>query len=63
MSFSRKHYCAVAAIIASDRTAMNTSYDYRAALESVAHRMADHYQADNPKFNRARFLAACKVTS
>ena len=31
------------------------------ACERIANNLADHFQADNPNFDRARFLEACKV--
>ena len=33
------------------------------ATRAVAKGLADIFQADNPRFNRASFLAACKVKS
>jgi hypothetical protein len=54
MSLSRKHYCAVAAIIAK----VGGDNSQRYAIE-----LADYFTADNPNFDRAQFLAACKVTA
>jgi hypothetical protein len=33
------------------------------ALDDVARRFADQYAMDSPRFDRARFLAACGVPS
>jgi hypothetical protein len=67
MPLSRKHYCAVAAIIA-ERTyhnAQDPTYaeGWHAATSSVAHELAHMFASDNPQFDRAKFLAACKVQS
>jgi hypothetical protein len=68
MSLSRKHYCAVAAIIAdkvamfpNDAGASHVQIVARAALAHVAQDLTDYFASDNPAFDRARFLAACKV--
>lgn len=50
-----RHFATVAAIIA-------TMPD-RPSAEVAAHHFAAELPATNPKFNRARFLAACNVES
>jgi|GEM_PF-2163459 len=69
---TRKHYEAIAAILASvldrEQDEFNphahgvnfTTYWY---VQDVAHRLADYFEQDNPKFQRARFLAACGIES
>jgi hypothetical protein len=67
---TRKDYAAIAAII-RPYTAISPppdpDDDYAAvangatsqAARIIAHRLADHCAQDNPRFDRARFLAAC----
>lgn len=65
---TRKDYIALANAISVARLQATTLQKDReiSAVESacmhVAHRMADHFAADNPRFDRARFLQACGVT-
>lgn len=55
--FARRHYQAIADVIkASDRDLFSQS-----EVLGMALRLADMLQADNPRFDRARFLAACGV--
>jgi hypothetical protein len=69
MSLSRKHYCAVAAIIANEceRAPKQATEIFArgriAGASNVAADIADYFASDNPQFDRARFLAACKVQS
>ena len=62
---TKKHYEAIAAIIAS--TYNNAKLYPTAAekhceiLEITASRLADDFQTDNKNFDRARFLAACGI--
>jgi hypothetical protein len=67
MSLSRKHYCAVAAIIADAEDSIKGEDDISRgrwlANEHMAAQLADYFASDNPQFDRARFLAACKVAS
>lgn len=54
---SRKDYVAIASAIRSvaDSTALHLSD----ALVLTAERIADKLQADNPRFDRVKFLTAC----
>jgi len=70
MSMSKKDYAAIAAAI--HRTGMALSIGRKAkaetlgnerALRLVALDLAATLAADNPAFDKARFLAACGVTS
>lgn len=69
---TRKDYIATAEIIAQfvrdlDRDALTTTTDRglailsgeRVATQTLAHRLADMFAADNARFDRARFLKAC----
>jgi hypothetical protein len=33
----------------------------RAALQTIAHRLAEKLQQDNPRFDRKRFIDACQL--
>jgi len=58
---SRKHYVAVAAML---RVHISVSGDQEAAgMREVARSLATLFADDNPRFDRARFLAACGVQS
>ena len=72
MALSRKHYEAIAAILASnnfgtDPETMALGFDNGYAtgraemLESIANDLADYVATDNPNFNRERFLKAAGV--
>lgn len=55
--FARRHYQAIADVIAaSDRDLFSQS-----EVLGMALRLADMLQADNPRFDRAKFLSACGV--
>lgn len=63
MAMSRKHYVAIAREFAQVKNAdwgdvVPTAEDMR---EACAARVADVMAKDNPNFDRARFLYACKV--
>lgn len=55
---SRKHYIAVAAIIEFGLGAADTD-DGLDVVTAMAHRFASMFNADSPRFDRGRFLAAC----
>jgi hypothetical protein len=71
MSLSRKHYCAVAAILKAAHTEATIELEagspFRAGFIGATHRLTNElacfFGDDNPNFDRARFLAACKVQS
>ena len=69
MALSRKHYEAIAAILASnnfgtDPENMALGFDNGHAtgraemLESIANDLADYFAAESPNFDRERFLKA-----
>ena len=65
---TRKDYVAIAACIKGTRGfvgAFELPIDRAArnAVDLCAKELADHMAADNPRFDRARFLKACGVQS
>ena len=63
---TRKDYIAIAAALKAARVTNGTNNPNRAlylnGIANAANRIADAMQADNARFDRARFLAACEVT-
>jgi hypothetical protein len=66
MALSKKHYEQFAQIIAAEVADIPSHMRHveeqvsaQIALKRVASRMAVHFKVDNPRFDRARFLAAC----
>jgi uncharacterized membrane protein YjgN (DUF898 family) len=53
---TRKDYNLIAEVIANSQGLTRVGI-----INTVAERMADALQADNPRFDRARFLTACGV--
>ena len=68
MALSRKHYEAVAGILADnwedvppgaeDDEAIAWDVGNNAAVEEIARRLAEYFATENPNFNRERFLKA-----
>lgn len=66
---TKKDYIAIAAVIAEQRMLgpLRTDEDracnrsVQAVLDLTARSLADCMQRDNPRFDRATFLAACNV--
>lgn len=61
MSTSRKDYVAIAAAIKTQRS--HHDYFLERALDALSDVLANHFAADNPAFDRARFLKAAGVQS
>lgn len=58
---TRKDYVAIAKVIAETRAAYGQdSPAVENALVFLTYRMAQHMAADNARFNRDTFLAACE---
>lgn len=60
----KKHYQAIAAIIAEEWNRKREHVDYygaQTALRHAAGKLAAYFATENPRFDRARFLAACGV--
>ena len=56
---SRKNYQALAAAILESKTESSTALGSFTVLQRTAGRIADVLAADNPRFDRSRFLTAC----
>jgi len=69
---TRKDYVAIAQCLRMARPVMNSVYygtmsaetsdQIHATVSDVAQHLCAHMERDNPRFDRARFLAACGVT-
>jgi hypothetical protein len=57
MAMSRKHYTAVADILAAELSIETHSASQR-AVSNVARSLADVFASDNPNFDRSRFYTA-----
>lgn len=59
---TKKHFEAVASAI---RAEYEDTYGEPAeeAIRSIARKLADVFASENPRFDRARFLAACGITA
>ena len=62
---TRKHFEAIARIISLragfDLSTVEYDAGYNMAVSRVASDIADYFETENPRFNRARFLKACGV--
>ena len=58
MNFQRRHYLAVAALLAEF---LHADLFSAPLTEDMAGRFADAFMRDNPRFHRARFLTACGI--
>jgi len=58
---TRKDYIMIAEIIAFNQEQFVEGEDGHTLLKILANQFANELQADNPRFDRARFLAACGV--
>lgn len=62
---SRKHYKAIAEIIRTkyvDLAETVAGYIVKAILEIIAQDLANYFEADDPQFATAEFLAACGIS-
>lgn len=57
---TRKHFEAIAGAIRKTHKALDCDPSYTDAINCAAGNIADVLSADNPRFNRTRFLIACK---
>jgi hypothetical protein len=57
---SHKDFVLIAAALASARNALNNTSDTYCALDAVVEELADALARTNPRFDRARFLAAAR---
>lgn len=62
---TKKHYIAIAAIIAAGEPLHGKDEKETKALQAyreiIAGELADYFATDNPRFNRTRFLQACGI--
>ena len=58
---SRRHFVAVAAIIAAERERNSDSPRTLATIDRMARDLASEFKAANGRFCRDRFLTACGV--
>lgn len=61
MSMSKRHYETVARIMRTNRRYSKVSPDAAAVIDDVCRDLSIAFAADNERFDRARFLAACEV--
>lgn len=63
--FAKRHYETIAAAFRARRAPPECSpavqAAWRVALRSAASVLCDAFQADNPAFDRARFMQACNL--
>ena len=64
---TKKDYVRIAAALngarVTDSEIISAKALYNNGVDNAAHRIADALADDNPKFDRARFMAACGVQS
>jgi hypothetical protein len=56
---SKRHFEAIAAVIAGDLASHRHNDSAYYAIRNVALSMADLFRRENPRFDRVRFLRAC----
>jgi hypothetical protein len=61
MSMSKKDYIAIAAAIKASARPATSETD--ASIAELSRRLSSIFAAENPRFDHARFLAACGVQS
>ncbi len=59
---SRKHYVAVAAVLAGERAMARDDHERR-TVDNIARSVADVFKQDNGRFDRQRFYAAVGMES
>lgn len=59
--FTRRHYVAVAEIIARRYRSFDPGTDDRWTIDWIADDFCELFAGDNPRFKRERFLAACGI--
>lgn len=58
--FQKRHYEVLANLLAADTTEQQVPLFADAGdRKQFAHKLAEYFAWDNPRFNRARFLIAC----
>ena len=62
--FTRRHYVAIAKVMAEAGGTAKNRYPRQKAVwgvEIAVSQLADTFERDNDRFDRNRFIAACKV--
>jgi len=64
---SKKHFESIARIVnvtfQHQATNLDVCEGWNAAASSMAHRLADYFEHENPRFDRERFLKACGIVT
>jgi hypothetical protein len=64
---TKKHFESIAGVIDDARPAEGMPREWAAGCDSarqfITQRLADGFERENPRFDRARFLRACGVQS
>ena len=63
MTLSRKDYKAIAQILHDQGDAFVRGDDGFHLLEILAHNLAWYFEQDNPRFDREKFIEACRYES
>jgi hypothetical protein len=58
---TKKHFAAIAAVIADELADNDGDPNAIVAVASVARGLADEFAVFNPNFDRVRFLSACGI--
>lgn len=61
MSMSKKDYEMLARVLRTNRRYSEVSPDAKAVIDDIARDLSVTLYADNSKFDKERFLAACEV--
>ena len=59
---TRKHFIKIAAVLAQYNIvdpAMGFDEGYSSAANGITEALADFFESENPRFDRAKFLTAC----
>jgi len=58
---TKRHFESIAAIIAYEHRLARGAARPEGLTENIAHKLADYFANENPRFDRQRFLVACGV--
>lgn len=61
MSMSKKDYEMLARVLRTNRRYSKVSPDAAAVIDDISRDLSVSLASDNPRFDKARFLAACEV--
>jgi hypothetical protein len=59
---TKKHYEAIARIVSAMLRYEAQNPAEEARIRDIACRLADYFQSENSKFNRARFIVSCGLS-